>query len=254
MTPSLAAFQAGFVDALFGRASPLACAEQPAFAVYRNTVMKGCVDALEANHPAVARLVGTERFRAAAVVHVAAEPPCTGSLLHYGEGFAAFLARFGPASEFPCLGDVALLDRFWIEAHTARDAISADGAWLASMTPEALGQLRVDPHPSARWRWFADAPVYSIWRQLREGRELPDDTVWQGEGALLLRPLDAVAWHPVSQADCAFLDACAGGLSLLEAAACAQAVQADVDIADLFARLLHAGALVPRVTAEECPP
>ena len=35
-------------------------AAQPAFAVYRNTVMKGCVDALEANFPTVARLVGEE--------------------------------------------------------------------------------------------------------------------------------------------------------------------------------------------------
>ena len=33
---------------------------QPAFAVYRNTVMKACIDALQANYPAVTRLVSEE--------------------------------------------------------------------------------------------------------------------------------------------------------------------------------------------------
>ena len=29
-----------------------------AFAVYRNTVLKGCIDALQANYPTVGQLVG----------------------------------------------------------------------------------------------------------------------------------------------------------------------------------------------------
>ena len=62
----LAQFQASFADALFAPAannSPVAAlSAQPAFAVYRNTVMKACIDALEANYPAVARLVGSEQF------------------------------------------------------------------------------------------------------------------------------------------------------------------------------------------------
>ena len=78
--------------------------------------------------------------------------------------------------------------------------------------------------------------------------------MWQGEGALLLRPIDAVAWHPVSQADCAFLDACACGHSTLDAAADALMVQPDADIADLLARLLQAGALISRHHAEERSP
>ncbi|MEO7726906.1 MAG: DNA-binding domain-containing protein, partial [Burkholderiales bacterium] len=48
---------------------------QPAFAVYRNTVMKGCIDALQANYPAVTRLVGDEWLRAAASVYVRQSPP-----------------------------------------------------------------------------------------------------------------------------------------------------------------------------------
>ena len=66
MSLSLGRFQDAFVDALQG-VEPAALDEadrliatltaQPGFAVYRNTVMKGCVDALRANFPTVERLV-----------------------------------------------------------------------------------------------------------------------------------------------------------------------------------------------------
>ena len=76
MSTPLAQFQDAFAEALFAPqdiADPVMrqLAAQPAFAVYRNTVMKGCIDALEANFPVVARLVGSEWFRAAAALHVA---------------------------------------------------------------------------------------------------------------------------------------------------------------------------------------
>jgi hypothetical protein len=72
---SLTQFQDQFAQALFSaeagpEIAPLAC--QPGFAVYRNTVMKGCIDALQANYPSVMRLVGEEWFRAAAALYVAA--------------------------------------------------------------------------------------------------------------------------------------------------------------------------------------
>jgi membrane-bound lytic murein transglycosylase B len=49
-------------------------ARRPGFAVLRNTVRKACVDALQANFPAVTRLVGDEWMRAAAA-RFAVEPP-----------------------------------------------------------------------------------------------------------------------------------------------------------------------------------
>ena len=95
MSLGLAQFQASFAQALFAPAdidSPVAAlSAQPAFAVYRNTVMKACIDALEANYPAVARLVGSEWFRAAAALYVAARPPNDARMLRYGDGFPDFL-------------------------------------------------------------------------------------------------------------------------------------------------------------------
>ncbi|GAA4345087.1 DNA-binding domain-containing protein [Variovorax defluvii] len=217
-------------------------AAQPAFAVYRNTVMKGCIDALEANFPAVARLVGSEWFRAAAAIHVRAHPPRDGRLLHYGKDFAAFLQAFEPAAELGYLPGVACLDALWREAHAAEDAPVLDAAWLARQGPERLAALVLRPHPATRWAWFDGQPIYSIWARNRDGAEGDAELIWQGEGALLTRPVDSVKWQALDAAACAFLDACAAGRPLGEAAECALDIDGDADLAALLAALLRAGA------------
>ncbi|MEP6723937.1 MAG: DNA-binding domain-containing protein [Variovorax sp.] len=250
---NLAAFQSDFAAALFAPDAPAGLAAQPAFAVYRNTVMKGCVDALEANYPSVARLVGREWFCAAAALHVAAQPPHDGRMLRYGEGFADFLAGFEPARELGYLPDVARLDRSWTEAHSAADAHAVDGAWLAALAPETLGKLHLAPHPAARWHWFAQAPIYTVWQRNRAGNDMTEELAWQGEGALLTRAGDVVVWCAADRAHCDFLDACAEGRPLAEAAAAALAVKPGVDVADLLARLLCAGALITPPVEESAP-
>ncbi|RST56639.1 DNA-binding domain-containing protein [Variovorax sp. MHTC-1] len=251
MSTPLAQFQDAFAKALFAPqdiADPVLrqLAAQPAFAVYRNTVMKGCVDALEANFPVVARLVGSEWFRAAAALHVAAAPPHDGRLMNYGSGFAEFLHNFEPAAELPYLPGVARLDALWCEAHAAEDAPVLDAAWLARCVPELLATLVLELHPAARWAWFDQQPVYSIWARNRAPGDDEEELVWQGEGALLTRPADTVVWRAITRAGCAFLDACAAGLPLAEAAERALAVDADADLAALLESLLRAGAFTER--------
>lgn len=258
MTQDLAGFQSAFADALFapdaGPRGPLsALTAQPAFAVYRNTVMKACIDALEANFPSVARLVGSEWFRAAAARYVAAQPPTDARLLRYGAGFPVFLESFEPARELPYLPGVARLDRCWGEAHAAADAAS-DSSVFSVLSPEALGATRVAPHPAARWCWFADQPIFSIWSRNRSDSSDDGEMSWQGEGALLTRRDDAVVWRAASRADCAFLDACRGGATLLDAAAAAFEVDPEVDLAGLLAGLLRADALILVSTALDGDP
>jgi hypothetical protein len=240
-------FQDAFAQALFApdaATDPAVrqLAAQPAFAVYRNTVMKACIDALEANFPAVARLVGSEWFRAAAALHVAASPPRDGRLLRYGEGFADFLQAFEPAAELPYLPGVARLDALWREAHAAEDAPLLDTAWLSRQAPERLAALVLPPHPAARWAWFDAQPIFSIWARNRGDGGNEEELVWRGEGALLTRPADAVTWRPISRAACAFLDACTKGLPLVDAAEQALALDADCELAALLEALLRAGA------------
>jgi hypothetical protein len=269
MNTSHAQFQAAFVDALFApreRVDPSLryLVEQPAFAVYRNTVMKGCIDALEANFPAVARLVGSEWFRAAAAVHVATESPRDGRMLIYGDRFADFLRAFEPATELPYLPGVAQLDALWRESHAARDAPALDATGLALVGSEAIGRLKAHPHPAARWAWFDALPVFSIWSRNRRGPDADDiddaqagELVWQGEGALLTRPADTVHWCAVPKAGCAFLNACAAGQPLTDAAEQALVIDPALDVAALFGTLLRVGAFasgsLPPVHSERTP-
>ena len=245
----LSAFQDGFAAAVWA-AEPAASAPwlaalqaQPGFAVYRNTVLKGCIDALQASYPTVCQLVGEAWFRAAAEVYARTRPPRDGVLVDYGNGFAGFLAQFPPAADLPYLGAVARLDRCWTEAHLAADAPTLQAAWLAQQAPEALALLRLQPHPAARWHWCAEHPAYQLWQRQRASLPWDDQLSWQGEGALLTRPHDAVQWSPLPHAGCALLDACAAGATFEDAAA--QALQTDpgADLPALVALLLRTGAL-----------
>jgi len=243
--PSLAGFQDRFAEALLaGDAASDTLAAQPGFAVYRNTVMKGWVDALQANYPAVCRLVGEPFFRAAAAAYARMSPTSDPRLWCYGEGYAGFLAAYEPAAALTYLPGVAQLDRCWTEAHGAASAPVLDAGSLASLAPEQLARCTLAPHPAARWAWFAGQPVYTIWRRNREadGGEDAGALDWRGEGALLLRPGASVEWFPLDQAGCAFMDACANGRPLGRAAAAASAADPHADIAALLAMLLQAGA------------
>lgn len=244
---ALARFQDAFAHALLAPgATPapeaVALTAQPAFAVYRNTVMKGCIDALQANYPAVARLVGEEWFRAAAAIYVREAPPADPTLLRYGANFADFLARFEPAADLPYLPGVARLDRLWTEAHAAANEDAVDPAAVARLAPEALAGTVLHPHPAARWAWFADAPIYTIWSRNRADGAPAADLDWRPEGALIVRPHDAVEWIALDAAGCAFLDACAAGGTLALAARAALEVQGTADLARLMSNLLEAGA------------
>ena len=253
----LATFQDAFAAALLAPEPATGfrgIASQPGFAVYRNTVMKGCIDALQANYPAVSRLVGDEWFRAAAAVYARARLPRHPSLLDYGADFAEFLSGFPPAAELPYLAEVARLDRCWTEAHTARDEQPVSASAVASLSPGELGRTVLRPHASARWAWFAERPVYTIWRR---NRVAPDEAAatempieWRGEGALVLRPHASVAHLDLDAAGCAFLDACAAGRDLASAALEALAREPHADLAQLMQRLLEAGAFGAMATLE----
>lgn len=249
---TLAAYQSSFLAALWQTDEGFDLAAQPGFAVYRNTVMKGCIDALAANYPAVMSLVGEDWFRAAAADFVRMAPPPHASLLDYGAGFADFLAEFPPADEMRWLGPVARLDRHWTEAHVACDAPCADPALLARVEADTITQLRLRPHPAARWLWDDAVPVHTLWTLNRGRVPMPADGLasvqWIGEGALTTRRADAVTTLALPRAACALLDACAAGARIVDAIAAALALDATLDLTAVIAQLLRAGAFLPAET------
>ena len=237
----LAGFQGDFADALDGDATAFAPARQPAFAIYRNTAMRACLDALEANFPAVVCLVGREWFRAAAAIHVTQSPPRDPRLTTYGEAFAEFLVAFPPASELPYLVDVARLDRLWVESLVAADANVLAATTVASLGADALGALTLRVHPAAR-PFASSLPAVSIWQASRAGMAVGEDLIWRTECAVVTRIDNEVSVTPVEASALRFLEAIAESSSLADAAFSTLDRYPDARIDLLLASLLEAGA------------
>jgi len=245
----LAAYQDAFAMALLAddaAAAPSPLVErllrQPGFAVYRNTVMKGCIDALQANYPTIDRLVGDEWLRAAAAVFARGQMPSQPSLLLYGAEFPAFLAEFEPAREIPYLADVARVDRLWTEAHAAADAPLLDAAALAALPPADMSAFGLRLHPAARWNWSDDWPIHTLWSRNRSHDADPGAPLdWIGEGVLVTRPLGPVRVEALARGGVALLDACRAGRSIEGAVQGALDAQPAIDLAALVQQLLHAG-------------
>jgi len=253
-TTPLATFQDAFAQALFAGdecadARVAALVAQPAFAVYRNTVVKACIDALQANFPAVTRLVGEEWFRAAAGEYVTRERPREPSLLRYGATFPGFLAGFPPAIGLPYLADVARVDRFWTEAHAAAVAPVLRAQDLVGTDATVLADATLVVHPAARWAWFGDAPIRSIWSANRSAETSTGEIAWCGEGVLLTRPDAAVGWCAIDAAACRFLDACAEGRCVAEAMDAALGVDRTADPARIATTLMDARAFARLVAS-----
>ena len=242
MSAGMHEFQSSFVKALLGAPDlTLPWSRQPGFDVYRNTVMRGAIDALAANVPSVHRLLGDDTFDAAAGAYVRARLPRDGRLVRYGADLPDFLASFPLVADIDYLPGVAALDLAWIESHLAADAPVLEPAEVFALTAERLLQGRLVPQPAARWLAFA-VPAYTIWRHEREDRRLEDALPWRGESALLTRPKGAVVWRAVDVGEVLFLAACASGRSCADALESVLDAGAGFDLAVSLPRLLQAGA------------
>lgn len=247
----MTAFHAAFALALEGQSEPLwphlttgdeppSAHTQAALAVYRNTAIKGRIDALEANYPTVAQMVGSEWFRAAAREFVQAEPGDDPVLATYGAGFPEWLARFEPARAMAYLAPTARLDRAWTEAHLAPDATPLNPRQAAD-AGLALAGVPARLHPSARLFWF-DWTVPSLWLAHRDP-QVETDLSWRAEaqGLLIHRPDAEVHARRLTRAEWAFLDGCRKGLSFGAAALAAQSTRPHLDVSGLFADLIGQG-------------
>lgn len=116
--------------------------------IYRNGSRSTLIGALRMTYPAVDRLVGGDFFDLAADQFIRAHPPRSGYLNEYGDGFAAFLAAFGPAGAVPYLADVASLEWALSIAANAVDVPPLHPDALAALDPECHAALRFELHPS----------------------------------------------------------------------------------------------------------
>ncbi len=233
--PDLARFQTGFAAALSNGGG------HPALAIYRNTSARGAIEALAANYPTVRELLGGPLFENLAGQFARDFPPRGPVLALYGAGFADFLEEQGIATELPYLSDVARIDRLHIEAFLSADAAPLDLYGLRAIAPEGWTDLKLKLHPAVRFAWFT-SPAMRIWLAHRRHEELVEMTIaWAAEGALFVRPFDAVEAHPIGRAAHRLLFGIRLGDTVGDSAIATLALYPDADIGALFASLAALG-------------
>lgn len=181
--------------------------------VYRNSVVRGAIEVLGDNYPAVRAMSGESNFAALAKAYWSACPPRDGVMARYGAGFADFIAAENPPGMPDILPDIARLDRAWSEAHLAPDAAVLSPGALAGMDAGRLADLTLRLHPSVRLL-HAKRAVHASWAAARfEARMVPagPDT---GETVLVWRPSHEVRHRALEPVEAALLDPLAAGIPL----------------------------------------
>lgn len=226
-----------------GVVGPRGKAARKRFAVYRNNVTVGLVNALADIFPAVSRLVGEGFFRHMVRVYIAAEPPKSALLFEYGKGFAAFLEDFEPVAKLPYLPDVARLERAWLDAFHAADAKPLEPSVLAAIPPEYLGNLLFAPHPATRIIDSSFAAV-SIFSASRANSALDQIKPLTPEAGLITRPADEVHVRILPAGAASFFKSLIAGRPLGEAAQEILDQHPDFDLPSAIQAMLESGAFI----------
>jgi hypothetical protein len=216
------------------------------FAVHARNRRHALTDALAANFPVVAELVGEAFFRALAAEFIREHPPRTPSLLLYGEELPRFIDAFAPAQTVACLADVARLECAWNRACHAAEAQPLGLSALAALSPESLLHCRLRLHPSVQVVG-SKHPVVSLWRAHREGRTHEPLATDAPESGLVLRPIAEVEVLHIDAALATFVVALSRGESIAQAA---RGPEAAAQLALLFDR----GAVIGLETLAEDTP
>lgn len=249
--PEPAPFHDRFMAAMIEPRRPDGIFAAPGFAVYRNTWLKALIDALDANYPTVAMLLGAKQFEIIATAYARRYQPDTPVLALYGDRFPDFLIQVQIANDIPYLRDVAALDRLWTESLFAPDAPALDAAFIGSLDPHTLSALRPSVHPAARIARF-ETPAVTIWQAHHEEDgfdQLEPD--WRAECALVTRRSVAVEVHTIGDAEHELLRLIQEGNTL--AAAVDRTAQdfPDADLSGSLSLIFSTGALAPDQPAEE---
>lgn len=214
------------------------------FAVYRNNVVVGLIEALKGAFPAVHRIVGADFFQAMARAYVMIEPPRSPIMLDYGAGFPDFVQQFEPAAMLPYLADVARIERAWTEAYHAPEASPVDPGAFAKIAPDELPAIQLALHPSLRLV-RSEFTALTIWQMnVADGVPVPLDPASAGEDVLIVRPFADVEVRSIPKGSLEFIRAVQEGASVVAALKVAVTANALFDLSANLSDLMRVGALV----------
>ncbi len=210
------------------------------FDVYRNNVAVSLSEALESGFPVIAKLLGSENFKAIAGVFLRQSPPQNPLMMHYGAAFPDFLRGFEPLAHLGYLGDVADLELAMRRSYHAEDSATVDGDVLARIPPEQLENLCLGIAPSVEvisspW------PIHDIWAfNMVSGAPKPSAVA---QDVLITRLDFDPEPHLLPSGGAVFVRALQNGASLGTAAAQASAVTDEFDLSTTLTLLLNGQAI-----------
>ncbi len=213
------------------------------FAVYRNNVTVSLIRAMEANFPALRRLLGETYFAGLAREFVLRHPPQSPLMFAYGAAFPEFLKEQTDLAPYPYLSDVAALECLMRQAYHAADARVLAAEELAAFPPTQLGGLCFKPHP-ALCLLTSNHTVVSITQSNLLESPTPVSDPGRVERAMVTRPHFDVMLNALSVSQHVFVRCLSSEITLDEAADTAFNCDAAFDLAATLALVLQAGSFM----------
>jgi hypothetical protein len=231
-----------FAAALADPRAPSPVADARGFAVHRNNRAYGLVEAMRAQFPAVARLMGRDVFADVALAFIRQHPPRSPVMARIGATFADFIEGAGIAQAHRFLPDVARLEyAMAIAQHAADDPVVRIEA-LQRIDANRLADVCFSLHASA-FVVQSEFPVVTICAENRSESEPAGNIDWRAEDALVTRPAFDVQVAILPPGGAVFVQALARGASLGDAAASALEAQPEFDLALNLSGIFTAGAV-----------
>lgn len=209
------------------------------FSVYRNNVAVSLTDALRTGFPTIVKLLGDQNFDGLAGIFLRQHPPVSPLMMHYGEGFPAFLANMPALSHLGYLQDVAQLELALRRSYHAADATPLDPTLLQSMPPEELAQHRMSLAPALqiiRSRY----PLYDIWAYNMADGPQPGNVA---QNVLITRPEFDPEPHPLPLGGATFIAALQNGQTFGDAFETTHKAAPGFDLGSTLALLLQGQAI-----------
>jgi Putative DNA-binding domain len=216
-------------------------ADDKRFSVYRNNVAMALSNALAANFPALATLVGADFFRAMAVDFGRQYPPSGQLLFEYGANFPEFVAKADALAKFPYLADVARLESLWLQSYHETDALPLEGEKLQEAIALQSEDVRLISHPALRLL-RSNYSVVTITRASRSKKTLEGINPALPEWCLVTRPDLNVIVQAISEPDFVFLEHLHCGATFGDAADNAFKSHSDFDLSKAIGLALNSGA------------
>jgi hypothetical protein len=173
------------------------------------------LEILEDNFSGLRGLLGDEQFDQMGRAYIAAHPSTHPSVRWFSQELPEFLNATAPYDAHPHLAEMAAFE--WAQglAFDAADVPSLDMQALATVPPDAWGQVKFQFHPSVQ-RLDLESNMPKFWQALAAEQEPPAISDEEPASWLLWRKDLDTHWRSLSEDEAAMLDSAQDGANFGE--------------------------------------